>query len=123
MGEAGFQHVRKMLDIGEMHNLHSRDYDNQDKLQNVDKILATHFAPSSASAGIAMLGDMRSLAATAKCLAICSISSKVKGDLFSRRRLSVDSGIFVAPASASMLSRRAPSSARIFDTASLLRLK
>lgn len=52
MGEAGFQHVRKMLDIGEMHNLHSRDYDNQDKLQNVDKILATHFAPSSASAGI-----------------------------------------------------------------------
>ena len=57
-----------MLDIGEMHNLHSRDYDNQDKLQNVDKILATHFAPSSASAGIAMLGDMRSLAATAKML-------------------------------------------------------
>lgn len=50
-------------------------------------------------------------------------SSKVKGDLFSRRRLSVDSGIFVAPASASMLSRREPSSARIFDTASLLRLK
>lgn len=32
-------------------------------------------------------------------------------------------GIFVAPASASMLSRREPSSARIFDTASLLRLK
>ena len=124
MGEAGFQHVRKMLDIGEMHNLHSRDYDNQDKLQNVDKILATHYATfPSASAGIAMLGDMRSLAATAKCLAICSISSKVKGDLFSRRRLSVDSGIFVAPASASMLSRRAPSSARIFDTTSLLRLK
>ena len=123
MGEAGFQHVRKMLDIGEMLNLHSRDYDNQDKLQNVDKILATHFAPSSASAGIAMLGDMRSLAATAKCLAICSISSKVKGDLFSKRRLSVDKGIFVAPASASMLSRREPSSARIFDTASLLRLK
>lgn len=53
MGEAGFQHVRKMLDIGEMHNLHSRDYDNQDKLQNVDKILATHFVPPSASAGIA----------------------------------------------------------------------
>ena len=83
----------------------------------------SHFVPPSASAGIAMLGDMRSLAATAKCLAICSISSKVKGDLFSKRRLSVDKGIFVAPASASMLSRREPSSARIFDTASLLRLK
>jgi len=61
MGEARFQHVRKTPDIGEMHNLYSRDYDNQDKLQNVDEILATHFAPPSASAGIAMLGDMRSL--------------------------------------------------------------
>lgn len=45
MGEARFQHVRKTPDIGEMHNLYSRDYDNQDKLQNVDEILATHFAP------------------------------------------------------------------------------
>lgn len=53
MGEARFQHVRKTPDIGEMHNLYSRDYDNQDKLQNVDEILATHFAPPSASAGIA----------------------------------------------------------------------
>lgn len=51
MGEARFQHVRKTPDIGEMHNLYSRDYDNQDKLQNVDEILATHFAPPSASAG------------------------------------------------------------------------
>lgn len=52
MGEARFQHVRKTPDIGEMHNLYSRDYDNQDKLQNVDEILATHFVPPSASAGM-----------------------------------------------------------------------
>lgn len=52
MGEARFQHVRKTPDIGEMHNLYSRDYDNQDKLQNVDEILATHFVPPSASAGV-----------------------------------------------------------------------
>ena len=38
------------------------------------------------------IGDSSLLAATLKCLAICSISSKVNGDLPQSRRLIVDRG-------------------------------
>lgn len=42
------------------------------------------------------IGDSSLLAATLKCLAICSISSKVNGDLPQSRRLIVDRGMLVA---------------------------
>lgn len=69
------------------------------------------------------IGDSSLLAATLKCLAICSISSKVNGDLPQSRRLIVDRGMLVAVERTSMLSRRAPSNARTFAMASSLRLE